>query len=97
MSKVKTSPIMEAIAKKLSGIGTVPVIEQGRMIQRACKVADEMHKKQSALIAELAEILGWIAESSIDGDKYISRSALVEHAGIGVKKVADFKEAKGDE
>ena len=36
---VKTDKVEEAIAKKLLGVGTVPPLEQARMIRRAAKVA----------------------------------------------------------
>ena len=39
--KVKTCPIMEAIARKLSGIEQCPLPERGRMIARAVKAGKD--------------------------------------------------------
>jgi len=40
---VKTDPVLEAIAKKLHGIESVPPAEQAKMIRRAAKAgADEL-------------------------------------------------------
>jgi len=39
-------PIMETIARKLSGIGQCPHIEQQRMIDRAAKAAWEIHEAE---------------------------------------------------
>lgn len=38
---VKTDPVLEAIARKLSGIAAVPPMEQARMIRRAAKAGRE--------------------------------------------------------
>lgn len=40
---VKTHPLMEIIAKKLSGISGVPKEEQEKMVVRAAKAAAEYH------------------------------------------------------
>ena len=36
---VRTDPVMEAIARKLHGIASVPVMEQAAMIRRAAQAA----------------------------------------------------------
>lgn len=45
---VKTDPVLEAIARKLSGIAGAPPMERERMIRRAAKAGRE------ALLAEQA-------------------------------------------
>lgn len=40
-NEVSTDPVVEAIAKKLSGINGVPAIEQERMIREAAKAGAE--------------------------------------------------------
>ena len=45
---VKTDPVLEAIARKLSGIAAVPHTEQERMIRRAAKAG------RDALLAALS-------------------------------------------
>ncbi len=39
-------PLMEFLAKLLFGIGTVPFVEQRRMVNRACKEAVKWHEEQ---------------------------------------------------
>jgi len=45
--RVKTDPVMEAIARKLSGIACVPVGEQAKMIARASKAGRDAILKES--------------------------------------------------
>ena len=48
MPTVKTDPVLEAIARKLSGINTVPAEYQGRMIKAAARAGrDALHKGQA--------------------------------------------------
>ena len=42
--KVKTHPLAEIIARKLSGIDTVPPTEQRRMVSRAITAAVKYHE-----------------------------------------------------
>ena len=57
--KVRTDPVLEAIAKKLIGFSSVPMDEQGRMIHRAAKAAkgaaDESIRRE--VIEECAKML----------------------------------------
>ena len=47
---VRTDPVLEAIARKLSGFGSVQPIEQARMIRRAAKAgADALRKQKEGL------------------------------------------------
>lgn len=48
---VSTDPVMEAIAKKLSGIAIVPVGEQEKMIRRAAKAGAEVLRGREAAIS----------------------------------------------
>ena len=51
---VSTDPVMEAIARELSGIAAVPPAEQARMIRRAAKAGKEALLAEQATIAEVA-------------------------------------------
>lgn len=51
-------PLKELLAKLLFGIETVPMAEQRRMVNRACREAVEWHELQKCK---------WIAERAKDG------------------------------
>ena len=59
--RVQTSPIMEIIGCKLSGIEGVPLIEASKMKQACAKAVREYHEKEMAKlqkeIDELAQML----------------------------------------
>lgn len=46
MPTVKTCPVMEAVARSMFGIQSVPVKYQQRMINRAAKEANRIHEEK---------------------------------------------------
>lgn len=59
---VKTDPVLEAIAKKLSGFGGVPEAEQRSMIHRAAKAARDAVRRETVEECKRA-----VAQALIDG------------------------------
>lgn len=49
---VKTCPVMEAIARKLSGFDMVDCAEQARMIKRAAKAGAAVAKSNNAILIQ---------------------------------------------
>lgn len=55
---VKTDPVLEAIARKLSGIAAVPPMEQAKMIRRAAAAGRrelELEQKREDILADSLE------------------------------------------
>jgi hypothetical protein len=69
---VKTCPVMEAIAKKLSGFDMVDRAEQTRMISRAAKAGAGAAKSNNAiLIQEFTDRITGIAHAIDDEETLI--------------------------
>lgn len=69
MSEVKINQFSEIIARKLSGIGGVPVIEQQRMIGNAIVAATKYHDQRIATLQRQNALLRAVAEAFHEYDE----------------------------
>jgi hypothetical protein len=81
MVKVKTDRMYEAIAKKLSGITTVPPVERSRMMSRAVKAAAEIAREERAeLEAENKRLMGQVESmKNCQNCKHSTAPTMSEH------------------
>ena len=86
MPKVKGHhPVMEAVGKKLFGIGGVPAREQDRMVTRACRLAVDMYEQQrEEIYVELMDLVH-TAEGWSDLDLAVGRAYVDLIKGLADK------------
>ena len=89
--KVRTDPVLEAIAKKLIGFSSVPMDEQVRMIHRAAKAAkgaaDESIRRE--VIEECAKIIEQHERKRFDHAGYPMAGSFVPYWANELRALSD--------
>jgi len=86
--QVKTHPVMEAVAKELSGIGGVPLDEQRKMVARAAKVAAKMYDElYDAVRLSIGQHSGvpWYEVTREDVGRYMRESLKIVRPNIPLR------------